>query len=84
MMRPRDTALRLGATEKTLANWRRQDRGSSFVRLGGPAGRGAIRYEVEAVEAWLAVHHRSDYDEVEVVFCISAIPPPRDRAPSSG
>ena len=58
MLRPRDTALRIGVQQKTLANWRCKGRGPSFVRLGGPPGRGAVRYEAEAVEAWLAAHRR--------------------------
>lgn len=44
---PAAVADALGLTVKTLANWRSNGEGPSFVKIGS-----RVRYEAEAFEAW--------------------------------
>lgn len=56
---PSSAAERIGVSPKTLANWRWRRVGPAFIKLGDPRGRGAVRYEIPAIEAWLAAHRRN-------------------------
>lgn len=48
---PADAAADLGFSSKTLANWRLLGSGPSFSKVGR-----VVRYQVEDLEAWIAVH----------------------------
>lgn len=50
--KPRDVALRLNVSERTLANWRWLGTGPKFVKFGN--GRSApIRYRRSDVDQWV-------------------------------
>lgn len=50
LARPAVVAEFLDVTEKTLENWRAQETGPPFIRINGRL----VRYDMDAVEAWLA------------------------------
>lgn len=53
-------AIRLGASERALAEWRITGRGPKFIRVGR-----RVRYRPEAVDAWLlANEHLSTAEEL--------------------
>lgn len=52
LLRPAEVADLLGVDARTLADWRTNGNGPSYVRIG-PARRGTVRYREDAVAAWL-------------------------------
>lgn len=49
LLPPAETAEMLGVTEQTLTEWRRHGHGPPYVKLGHRT----VRYDREALEAWL-------------------------------
>jgi len=58
-LRQRDLAQRWGFSPRTLEKWRWQGEGPRFVKIGG-----RIRYRIEDVEAWEAIHILSSTAEI--------------------
>jgi predicted DNA-binding transcriptional regulator AlpA len=57
-----DLATRPNLSVKTLRGWRRRGEGPPFLRLG----RRSVRYELTAVDKWLARSLRSPADDPSV------------------
>lgn len=53
---PKLAAKLLGLSPKTLANWRVQGAGPTFIK--SPGLRGAVRYRLSALRAWQNAHQR--------------------------
>lgn len=53
---PKLAAKLLGLSAKTLANWRVQGAGPTFIK--SPGLRGAVRYRLSALRAWQNAHER--------------------------
>lgn len=56
LLRPEDIATLLGVAKKTLANWRSENKGPPYVKVGRLA-----RYRLSDVEQW-AGHALQNYD----------------------
>ncbi|MDU2072578.1 MAG: helix-turn-helix domain-containing protein [Cutibacterium avidum] len=60
LMTPAELARRLGATERTLLEWRVRGTGPAYLHVGR-----RVRYSPAVVEAWLADQfHTSTTDDV--------------------
>jgi len=58
-LRQQDLGQRWGISPRTLEKWRWQGEGPRFVKIGG-----RIRYRIEDVEAWEAIHILSSTAEI--------------------
>lgn len=54
LVKPLEVAKQLGVSPATLARWRTLGSGPRFVRVGGQ-----VRYQRDAVAAWLTQQERS-------------------------
>lgn len=61
LLSPRDVADETGVGEKTLAMWRYQRIGPSYLKLGG-----LVRYRRAVVDAWLASCERVTQREAQL------------------
>ncbi len=60
-----ELATLLGVSQKTLERWRVEGGGPPFVKA--PGTRGAVRYDLDAVERWIRARERrstSDLGEI--------------------
>lgn len=55
LLTPEQAALRLQLDPDTLRNWRSQQKGPQFVKLGG-RGQGSVRYRRADLRAWIEAH----------------------------
>jgi transcriptional regulator with XRE-family HTH domain len=51
-----ELAARLGVSPRTVEDWRRYDRGPSYLTVAGPAGKKKVRYRLADIEAWEQEH----------------------------
>jgi predicted DNA-binding transcriptional regulator AlpA len=52
LLTAKDVAKLLNMSEKTLANWRSQNKGPPYIKFPGKNGKGGVRFEIAAVRKW--------------------------------